>query len=93
MITYKGYTGQVVFDPEASIFFGLVIDTQDVITFEGITVDEIRQAFQDSIDDHLDFCQELGKEPTDPFLGNYVSGCTEKVSKSLSSRCQGWQEY
>lgn len=69
MMTYKGYTGQVVFDPEANIFFGRVIDTQDVITFEGKTVEEICQAFHDSVDDYLDFCQELAKEPEKPFSG------------------------
>jgi len=67
MMTYKGYTGQVVLDPEASILLGRVIDTQDVITFEGTTVDELRRAFQDSVDDYLDFCQELSKEPDRPF--------------------------
>jgi predicted HicB family RNase H-like nuclease len=45
------------------------IDITDVITFEGTTVDEIRQAFRDSVDDYLEFCQELGKEPDKPFSG------------------------
>jgi predicted HicB family RNase H-like nuclease len=69
MMTYKGYTGQVEFDDEAGILFGRVIDITDVITFKGTTVDEIRQAFQDSVDDYLEFCQELGKEPDRPFSG------------------------
>ena len=33
MMKYKGYTGQVEFDPEADIFPGEVVDTRDVITF------------------------------------------------------------
>ena|SRR2546427_4531117 len=69
MMTYKGYTGKVDFDDEAGILFGRVIDIQDVITFKGTTVDEIRQAFRDSVDDYLEFCQELGKEPDRPFSG------------------------
>jgi predicted HicB family RNase H-like nuclease len=30
----------------------------DVITFEGVTFAEARQAFRDSIDDYLAFCAE-----------------------------------
>ena len=69
MMTYKGYTGQIEVDEKAGILHGRVIDITDVITFEGTTVDEIRQAFRDSVDDYLEFCQELGKEPDRPFSG------------------------
>lgn len=64
---YKGYTGHIEFDKEAKILFGRVVDTKDVITFEGTTVDEIIRAFHDSIDDYLEFCKELGKQPDQPF--------------------------
>ena len=69
MMTYKGYTGQIEVDEKAGILHGRVIDITDVITFEGTTADEIRQAFRDSVDDYLEFCQELGKEPDKPFSG------------------------
>lgn len=69
MMTYKGYSGQVEFDDEADILHGRVIGIKDVITFEGKTVDDIRVAFHDSVDDYLDFCQELEQEPDKPFSG------------------------
>lgn len=45
MMNYKGYQGHVVYDDEAKIFHGEVINTRTVITFQGQTVDEIEQAF------------------------------------------------
>ncbi len=69
MMTYKGYSGQVEFDDEADILHGRVIGIKDVITFEGRTVDDIRVAFHDSVEDYLEFCQELGQEPDKPFSG------------------------
>ncbi len=72
MMTYKGYSGQVEFDDEADILHGRVIDIQDVITFQGETVAEIRQAFHDSVDDYLEFCQELGREPEKPLSGHLL---------------------
>jgi predicted HicB family RNase H-like nuclease len=66
---YKGYTGCVEVDEEAGILFGRVVDIRDVITFQGMTVQEARQAFHDSVDDYLAFCQQLGEEPAKPFSG------------------------
>ena len=51
MMEYKGYIGHVEFDDNAEIFHGEVINTRDVITFQGKTVKEIKKAFRDSIED------------------------------------------
>jgi predicted HicB family RNase H-like nuclease len=72
MMRYKGYTGRVEYDDEARIFHGELIDTRDVVTFQGTTVDEIEQAFRDSVDDYLDFCRERGERPDKPFSGRFV---------------------
>jgi predicted HicB family RNase H-like nuclease len=69
MFTYKGYTGQVEVDAEADILFGTVIDINDVVTFQGKTVEEARQEFQNSVDFYLEFCEKLGEEPERPFSG------------------------
>lgn len=72
MIQYKGYTGKVEFDNEADIFRGEVIGLRDVITFQGRTVDEVREAFRESVDDYLAFCAKRGEEPEKPFTGKFV---------------------
>lgn len=62
MMTYKGYTAKVEFDEEAGIFHGEVIDTKDVITFQAENAKKLRKAFEDSVDDYIDFCRERGEE-------------------------------
>jgi predicted HicB family RNase H-like nuclease len=42
---YKGYFGKVEFDEAANVFHGEIINLRDVITFEGQTVEELKQAF------------------------------------------------
>jgi predicted HicB family RNase H-like nuclease len=69
MFTYKGYTGHVEIDADEEMLCGRVLDIKDVVTFKSKTVEEARQAFQGSVDDYLEFCQELGKEPDKPFSG------------------------
>jgi predicted HicB family RNase H-like nuclease len=69
---YKGYHGQVNYDEEAKLFHGEIVGLRDVITFQGTSVDELEQAFKDSIDEYLDFCKELGREAEKPFSGKLI---------------------
>ena len=71
MLIYKGYMGHVEFDDEADIFHGEVINTRDVITFQGKSVAEIKKAFRESVDDYLAFCKERNEEPEKPFSGKF----------------------
>ena len=83
MLNYKGYTGQVGFDDVVKIFHGEVLDTRDVITFQGRSVEEIEQAFRESIDDYLEFCKERGEQPDKPFSGKFVLRMTPQLHHKL----------
>ncbi len=72
MMEYKGYIGKVEIDDEAGILYGEVINVRDVITFEGVRVDEIQKAFRESVDDYLDFCAQRNESPEKPFSGKFV---------------------
>jgi len=60
---YKGYTGSIAFSKEDTIFHGKIDAIDDLITFEGASDDEIRKAFQEAVDDYLESCKALGREP------------------------------
>ncbi|MDE0017022.1 MAG: type II toxin-antitoxin system HicB family antitoxin [Candidatus Poribacteria bacterium] len=66
MIEYKGYIGAINFDPEIDLFHGTVINTNDVITFYGASVSELRKEMQTSIEGYIEFCKEHGKIPAVP---------------------------
>ena len=72
MLEYKGYTGYAEYDGSVRVFHGEVLDTRDVITFQGTTVKEVEGAFRDSIDDYLEFCEERGESPDKPFSGRFM---------------------
>ncbi len=65
-MTYENYVAKVVFDDDANIFHGEVINIKDVITFEGTSVDELQKAFKESIDDYLEFCISRNESPNSP---------------------------
>jgi predicted HicB family RNase H-like nuclease len=61
VLDYKGFEGHAELDEDSGLFHGEVLATRDVITFQATSVDELRRAFQDSVDDYLQFCSELGE--------------------------------
>jgi len=71
----------VEYDDDAKIFHGDVINTRDVITFEGESVKEIEQAFHDSVDDYIAWCKEDGVIPEKPYSGKF----TVRISPKLHS--------
>jgi predicted HicB family RNase H-like nuclease len=83
MLEHKGYTGNVEFDPEAGLFHGEVLDTRDVITFQGTSVEDLQQAFRDSVEDYLDFCKERNEEPDKPFSGRLMVRLSSDLHRKL----------
>ena len=71
MMKYKGYIGRVEFDDEQHIFTGEVVNTRDVITFQGSSVRELETEFEKSVDDYLAWCKQDGVEPEKPYSGKF----------------------
>lgn len=82
-MTYKGYTAHIEFDEEAGFFHGEVIDTKDVITFQGTSVKELNKTFKDSVDDYLEFCKSRSEEPDKPFSGKFVLRLPKSLHRKI----------
>ena len=72
MLEYKGYIAKVEIDEKAGLLHCEVINIRHVVTFEGETMEELQQAFRDSVDDYLEFCTQRGEDPEKPFSGKFV---------------------
>jgi predicted HicB family RNase H-like nuclease len=68
---YSGYVAVFEFDPTIEAFHGEVANTVDTITFEGRSVDELRAAFHESVDDYLQLCEREGRRPDRPYSGTF----------------------
>jgi predicted HicB family RNase H-like nuclease len=85
---YKGYTGVAEFDNEAGVIFGHVIGLRDVITFQGESVEELNEAFHDSVDDYLEFCESRGESPEKPFSGQFILRIKSELHRALSNAAE-----
>jgi predicted HicB family RNase H-like nuclease len=87
-VTYKGYQAKVELDEQAGIFHGEVINTRDVITFQGSSVQELKQAFKDSVDDYLEFCSSRGEDPEKPFSGKFLVRLPPEVHRQIMAEAR-----
>lgn len=87
-MTHKGYTASIVYSDEDGCLIGRVAGIRDGVSFHGDTVDEIRAAFVEAVDDYLAFCAELGKEPERPASGRLVLRLPVELHGRLRSAAQ-----
>lgn len=88
MIEYKGYTGVFEFDPSIDAFHGRVLGLQDVVTFEGRSLDELRGEMAESVEDYLELCAEVGKEPERPYRGEFLVRTTPEVHRAVATAAE-----
>lgn len=69
VMTYKGYSARVEYDDEDGIFFGRLAGIRDGVGFHADTVAELRAAFREAVDDYVETCAKIGKEPQRPYSG------------------------
>lgn len=60
---YKRYIGHVEYDDVAKIFHGEVVGLKDIITFQGSSVEELEEAFRNSVEDYLAWCKKRKEKP------------------------------
>lgn len=70
-MTYKGFIGSVHFDAEDKVFYGKVEGINDLVTFEGNTVETLIKAFEEAVKDYKALCQKTGKEPFKSCKGSF----------------------
>ena len=72
MMKYKDYIATVEYDEIDKIFVGQVINTRDLIAFDGKSVQELDNSFHAVIEEYISDCKATKKEPEKPFSGKFV---------------------
>ncbi len=71
-MSYKGYRATVQFDDGDGIFFGHVAGIRDGVGFHAETVGDLRAAFREAVDDYVETCAKVGKNPQKPYSGQIM---------------------
>ncbi len=84
MLEYKGYHASVEYDAEDNIFVGEVFGINDSLNFHGTSVDELKEMFEQCIDNYLDLCEKIGKKPDKEFKGTFNVRITPELHKKAA---------
>lgn len=71
VLKYKDYLASVHFSTEDEVFHGKVLGINDLVSFEGTTVRELKKAFAEAVEDYLETCNALGKDPDKTYKGSF----------------------
>jgi len=72
----------VDFSAEDKIFHGRLCGINDIISFEGHSVEELEQDFKEAVEDYFETCAGMDKQPQKPFSGRFVV----RIPSELHSR-------
>ena len=84
-LEYKGYIGTVALSVEDRCFFGKIQGINDLITFEGDSVDALEAAFREAVDDYLSFCEECHIEPDKAYKGQFNVRVSPELHKKIAT--------
>ena len=71
ILQYEDFIGSVHFSADDGVFFGKIEGINDLITFEGTTVDELKTAFHEAVEDYIDICKQTGKSLQKSYKGSF----------------------
>jgi predicted HicB family RNase H-like nuclease len=84
ILEYKGYYASLHFSSEDEVFYGKLLGIDDLVNFEGASVKELKKAFHEAVEDYLETCKELGKEPNKTYKGTFNIRITTDLHKEAA---------
>ena len=71
-MTHRGYAAHIEYSEEDQAFVGHIAGIRDVVGLHGESVQELRAAFIEAVDDYLETCAKLGRSPQKPYSGKIM---------------------
>lgn len=71
VLEYKGYHTVVNYDSKDNMMHGIIEGIADYVDFETDDLSKVEDEFRKAVDDYLDFCEEVGKNPEKEYKGSF----------------------
>ncbi|MGJ7219544.1 type II toxin-antitoxin system HicB family antitoxin [Morganella morganii] len=81
MLKYNGYVGSIEYSLDDEILYGKIECINDVVTYEATTVEGLKKEFILAVDDYLETCKQIGKNPDKPMSGSFNVRIGEDLHK------------
>lgn len=84
LMEYKGYHTKIEFDAESMVLRGKIEGINDYVDFEADDISGVEKEFHLAVDDYLEFCKEVGKEPEKEYKGTFNVRISPTLHKKLA---------
>jgi len=71
IIHFKGFIGSIHYSSHDDCFHGRIEGVDDLVTFEGRSVDELKEDFKKAVEDYIELCRTAGKLPQKSYTGSF----------------------
>jgi len=90
-MTYKNYVARIEYDEEDRIFVGHLAGIKDIVGFHGTTVEELENAFHESVDEYILISKKTGVRPQKPYSGKVMLRVSPEIhaSVAIAAKVQG----
>lgn len=87
-LEYKGYLGSVEYSKEDDCLYGKVIGIKGLISYEGDSLTQLKEDFQNAVDDYLAMCEKKKIQPEKAFKGSFNIRIGADLHRELALRAQ-----
>lgn len=71
VLRYREFIGSVHFSANDECFFGKLEGVDDLVTFEGRNVAQLKRSFREAVDDYLELCHAAGRPARRSYRGSF----------------------
>lgn len=83
-MSYKGYSARIEYDDNDGIFIGRIAGIRDGVGFHADTVEALREAFREAVEDYIETCARIGKEPQKAFSGQVMFRISPEIHRKAA---------
>ncbi len=84
IMEYKGYYGTVELSDKDDVLFGKVLGINSLLSFEGDSVQSLRQDFQAAVEDYLEMCAANNIELEKTYKGSFNVRISPELHRALA---------
>ncbi len=86
VLKYKEYLGTVHYSAEDEVFYGKIEGVEDLVSFEGSDVKELKEAFHEAVDDYVELCESTGKTIEKTYKGSFNIRIKPEIHRSAARK-------
>lgn len=84
ILKYKEYEGTAEIDMDRQICRGKILFINDLVTYEASTPADLAIEFKNAVDDYLETCLDLDREPQKPLKGQFNVRISPELHKQAT---------